>query len=296
MSAETSGAHPWAVEGAQRVRFGIFATGLADGAVVRDFAQAVEDLGFDSLWRGDHPAFGLTGWPTLGALAEATRTLRLGTLVSCVYYWNPVVLARLAADVDRISGGRAVLGLGSGDLPHEFHQFGLTWPPVRERQAALEDALRIVRPLLRGEQVTHQGEHFRAHGAVLQPPPVQQPYVPIVVAGGGERTTLRFAAQYADASNLGAASWAGGAFTPDDARRKFAVLHRHCEEADRPYEAVLRTAVLALYLAESAAAAQAKLEGTPPVLRAFFEQLPLAGTPEDAVAHIRALVDAGFRY
>ena len=207
-----------------------------------------------------------------------------------------MVLARLAADVDRLSGGRVVLGLGSGDQPHEFDRLGLTWPPVRERQAALEDALRIIRPLLRGEPVSYQGDHFRANGVALTPPPVQQPYVPIVVAGGGERTTLRFAAQYADASNLGAASWAGGAFTPDDARRKFDVLRRHCEEADRPYEAVLRTAVLALFLAESAAAAQAKLEGMPPALRAFFEQLPVVGTPEEVVPRVRTLVEAGYQY
>src|SRR5207248_2738470 len=81
----------------------------------------------------------------------------------------------------------------SGDMPPEFHQLGLAWPPARERQAALEDALRIVRPLLRGEPVTHQGEHFRANALTLTPPPVQQPYVPLLVAGGGERTTLPFA-------------------------------------------------------------------------------------------------------
>src|SRR5262245_22645288 len=85
--------HPWVAEGARRVRFGVIATGLADWGAARACAQAVEGLGFDSLWTGDHPAFGTAGWPTLGALAQATRTLRLGTLVSCVHYWNPVVLA-----------------------------------------------------------------------------------------------------------------------------------------------------------------------------------------------------------
>jgi alkanesulfonate monooxygenase SsuD/methylene tetrahydromethanopterin reductase-like flavin-dependent oxidoreductase (luciferase family) len=296
MSVETAGAHPWVAEGARRVRFGIITTGLAEWATVRDFAQAVEALGFDGLWLGDHPAFGMTAWTTLPALAQATRTLRLGTLVSCVYYWHPVVLARLAADVDRLSGGRAVLGLGSGDMPREFHQLGLAWPPARERQAALEDALRIIRPLLRGEPVTYQGEHFRVNGMALTPPPVQQPYVPLLVAGGGERTTLRFAAQYADASNLGAASWAGGAFTPDDARRKFAVLREHCAAAGRPDEAVLRTGGLFLFLAETPPAAQAKLDRLPAGLRAFAERMLLAGTPEDAAAHLRGLVEAGFRY
>src|SRR5919202_1357811 len=186
MNAATSQVHPWVAEGAHRVRFGIFSAGLADWPATRAFAQAVEDLGFDSLWWADHPALAPTAWPTLAALAPATRTLRLGTLVSCVYYWNPVVLATLAADVDRLSSGRFVLGLGSGDLPHEFAQLGLAWPAERERQAALGDALRIIRPLLRGEAVSYQGEHFRAQD-VPPRPAGQQPYVPLLVAGGGER-------------------------------------------------------------------------------------------------------------
>ena len=96
------------------------------------------------------------------------------------------------------------------------------------------------------------GRAFPRRGArMLRTPAVQQPHVPIIVAGGGERTTLRFVAQYADASNLGAASWAGGAFTPEDVRRKFDVLRAHCAEAGRPYEAVLRTAQVRLFLAES---------------------------------------------
>jgi alkanesulfonate monooxygenase SsuD/methylene tetrahydromethanopterin reductase-like flavin-dependent oxidoreductase (luciferase family) len=189
-----------------------------------------------------------------------------------------------------------VLGLGSGDQPWEFQQMGLVYPPVRERQAALEEGLRIIGPLLRGEQVTYQGEHFRVEGAMLQPPAVQQPYVPLLIAGGGERTTLRFAAQYADASNLGAASWAGGAFTPDDVRMKFDVLRRHCGDAGRPYQAILRTALVGLFLSESPATLQAKMEQVPRELLGFFEQLPIVGTPEEAVPRVRALVEAGFQY
>jgi alkanesulfonate monooxygenase SsuD/methylene tetrahydromethanopterin reductase-like flavin-dependent oxidoreductase (luciferase family) len=219
--------HPWVADGARRARFGISSPPAPDWAATRDFAQAVEGLGFDSLWLPDHPMVTANAtWTTLGALATATRTVRLGTLVASAFYWNPVVLARAAADIDRLSDGRFVLGLGSGDAPWEFAQLGLAYPPAPERQATLEEALRIVRPLLRGETVSYQGERFRAEGAVLAPPPVQQPWLPILVAGGGERTTLRFAAEYGDASSLGAASWAGGAFTADDARRKFDVLRR----------------------------------------------------------------------
>jgi alkanesulfonate monooxygenase SsuD/methylene tetrahydromethanopterin reductase-like flavin-dependent oxidoreductase (luciferase family) len=117
---QTDIVHPWVAAGRQRIRFGILSTVLPDWSRTRDFAQLVEGLGFDSLWMADHPLSPLAAngvWPPLAALAEVTSSIRLGTLVSCIYYRHPVVLAREAADVDRISQGRLVLGLGSGDLP-----------------------------------------------------------------------------------------------------------------------------------------------------------------------------------
>lgn len=206
------------------------------------------------------------------------------------------MIARATADIDLLSGGRAVLGLGSGDMPHEFAQIGIDWAAGPARQAALEEALQIVHPVLPGESIMHHGPHFRAEGAVLNPSPVQQPWVPILVAGGGEKTTLRFAAHYADASNLGAVSWAGGAFTPDDARRKLAILDRHLIDVGRPREAVLRSGLLAAFLAEDPAAARAKFASMPPFIASFFEHLPVVGTPAEAVPRLQSMVDAGFRY
>src|SRR5579884_237616 len=184
-----SSVHPWVSDGAQRIRFGISA-GSQSWPELRDLAQMAEGLGFDSFWRVDHPMLGHDSWTTLAALATVTRTIRLGTHVSCVAYRPPVLLARMAADIDAISNGRLVLGLGSGDMPREFQQMGLLYPTVQERQAALEEAIRIIRPLLRGETVTFTGTHYQADGAVLRPPPVQQPYIPLFIGGGGERTTL----------------------------------------------------------------------------------------------------------
>ena len=297
MPPDPAAVHPWAAAAAGRVRFGVETAPFAPWPVLRGFAQAADDLGFDSLWLPDHPmAVGGATWTHLAALAEATRRVRLGPLVACVPYAHPAVVARAIADVDAISGGRAVLGLGSGDMPPEFAQLGLAWGPARERQAALEEALQVVRPLLRGETVTYAGARVRVEGAALQPPPVQQPHVPILVAGGGERTTLRFAARYADAANLGAVSWAGGAFTPDDVRRKLAVLDGHLAEAGRPAQAVLRSGLLAAFLAADAGAARAKFAAIPPELAAFFEQLPVVGTAEDALPRVRELLEAGMRY
>ena len=288
--------HPWASCGAQRVRFGILAS-RQSWPVMHDLAQRAEGLGFDSFWRTDHPMVGHDCWTTLAALAAVTRTIRLGTQVRCVAYRSPVLLARMAADIDAISHGRLVLGLGSGDMPREFQQLGLAYSTIQERQAALEEAIRIIRPLLRGETVTFAGTHHRADGAVLRPPPVQQPYIPLLIAGGGERTTLRYVTQYADMSNMAAVSWAGGAYTLADAAHKFQVLQRRCEEAGRPYGSILRSTLFSpLILAETPAAIQAKLDQFPKALLASMEQTVLATTPGEAIKRIQALVDVGFQY
>jgi alkanesulfonate monooxygenase SsuD/methylene tetrahydromethanopterin reductase-like flavin-dependent oxidoreductase (luciferase family) len=291
-----SSVHPWASLGAQRIRFGISAASQS-WPELHDLAQMAEGLGFDSFWRVDHPMLGHDCWTTLAALAAVTHTIRLGTHVSCVAYRNPVLLARMAADIDAISNGRLVLGLGSGDMPREFQQLGLAYPTIQERQAALEAAIRIIRPLLHGETVTFAGTHHRADGAQLRPPPVQQPYIPLLIGGGGERTTLRYVAESADVSSMAAARWAGGAYTPDDAGHKFQVLQRRCEEAGRPYSSILRATQLSpLILAETKAGVQAKLDRFPKLLLAFLEQTVVATTPSDAIQRMQALVDVGFQY
>jgi alkanesulfonate monooxygenase SsuD/methylene tetrahydromethanopterin reductase-like flavin-dependent oxidoreductase (luciferase family) len=295
--AEEVAAHPWVARAAECVRFGISTAPQHDWDATKAFAQAVEAMGFDALMLPEHPMFvGNATWTALCGLAEVTHTVRLGTLVSCVSYSNPAVLARMAADLDRMSGGRAILGLGSGDMPHEFRQLGVPWRPAAERQAALEEGLQIIRPLLQGRRVTFRGQYFHVEDAVLEPPPMQQPGVPILVAGGGEKTTLRFAASYADGVNVGAASWAGGAFGPEDIRRKFDVLDQHCLAAERAPSSVMKTAIAALVLGTSPESAVAKLENVPAALLTFFERLPIIGTPEQAAARVRAMIDTGFQY
>lgn len=293
--------HPWVAEGNGKLRFGVQTSLAADWSVTRDFSQAAEALGFDSIWIADHPLIGCDAWTTLAAIAGATHRIRLGSLVSCASYKNPVVLARQVADVDRISDGRAILGLGSGDLQWEFEQQGLDWGTFAERHAALTDTLEIVPRLLRGEPVEYRGERFQVRGAVLSLPAPQQPWVPIVVAGGGVKTTLRSVAAHADACNIAAASWAGGASTPELVREKFDLLQGYCEEAGRPFESLLRTAAVALYLAESEAEAQAQrraIETDPKRtwLLSFLGQAALFGTPQQAVEHLRGLARAGFQY
>lgn len=289
--------HPWAAGADAGIRFGIETVAFAPWPVLRAFGQAVDDLGFDSLWLSDHPAAaGSATWTHLAALAEATRRVRLGPLVACVSYTNPVIVARAAADIDLISGGRAVLGLGSGNVPWEFAQLGIPWQTAPERQAALEEALRIIHPLLRGETVTATSGDVRVDGASLDPLPIQQPHLPILVGGGGEQTTLRFAAEYADASSLGAVSRAAKALTPEDATHKFAVLDGHLAAAGRAANAVLRTGLLAACLSLNPAAARSRRAGLPPEMAALYEQLPFVETTAELGRQVRAMLATGIRY
>jgi alkanesulfonate monooxygenase SsuD/methylene tetrahydromethanopterin reductase-like flavin-dependent oxidoreductase (luciferase family) len=306
-------AHPWIAEADSRVRFGIF--GGPGDAWVRE----VERLGFDSFWVGDHPA-GSQGdcWTRLAGLAGLTERIRLGPLVSCVYYRPPFLLARDAADVDQLSGGRLVLGLGSGDHPREFQQLGLGDPPLRARDAALVETAQFVRALWRGETVTMHGSYVHAEGAKLPSLPVQQPYVPMLIAGGGERRTLLRVAEHADACNFGPTSGTGSAWTDVDVKRKLEALRGHCATVGRPYNSVLCSHfTFPLIAAETEAALDAKLAGRgdaaqlaeaqrepglPRLVTAHFDwgvdiaYVIVAGTPAQLIAYYRRLVEAGMRY
>ena len=142
------GAHPWVAAGRDRVRFGLMYGHQLDqppdwGALV-GFFPAAEALGYDSYWTADHPIFFADCESTLTLAARATHSIRLGPLVACVSYRHPALTARLAADLDQLSGGRLGLGLGTGDNPDEFAQLGLPFPPPRERQATLAEAVAVI--------------------------------------------------------------------------------------------------------------------------------------------------------
>ena len=294
----TGGVHPWVDEHRGSVRFGVFGgPGTAPWAEFLGWVRAAEDLGFDAYWTGDHPLWG-SCWSRLAALAVSTRTIRLGSLVSCVDFRSPVELARAAADVDRWSAGRLVLGIGSGDNVYdEYRRMGVPLLPMRERQARLAETVQIVRGLWEPAPFTFAGAHFRVADANVAPGPVQQPRVPILVAGGGERVTLRLVAQHADMSNFGPSRWTGSAFDADDVRRKCAALRGHCEALGRPYEAILRSCFTGpVVCAETPAAVRAQLDAFPQAAKDLMGPSLVGGTPRELVAYYQALVDAGMQY
>jgi alkanesulfonate monooxygenase SsuD/methylene tetrahydromethanopterin reductase-like flavin-dependent oxidoreductase (luciferase family) len=270
-------------------------TFLPEWAQVRDFAVRAEELGFDAYWANDHPLRAMDCWTQLAALATVTTRLRLIALVSCVYYRSPALIARQAADVDRISGGRLVLGLGTGDDAAEFRQLGLRFPPAPERLAALAEAAEIIRGVWAGP-LTHSGRHFQVAEAHVRPGPVQQPGVPVLIGGGGERTTLRLVARYAEVSNFGPHEWTGGAYDLAAVRRKYEVLRGYCREAGRPYESILRTHYTPLLtLAETGSELAAK-RSRARIPDAGLRTIPLFATVAEAIVHYQELIDAGVQY
>jgi alkanesulfonate monooxygenase SsuD/methylene tetrahydromethanopterin reductase-like flavin-dependent oxidoreductase (luciferase family) len=164
-------------------------------------ARAAEDSGFDSIWVGDHllyrgPERGpWEAWTLLAALAAATERVTLGPLVACTAFHPPGLIAKMAATVDEVSGGRLVLGLGAGWNRDEFGAFGL---PYDRRVSRFAEAFTIVRGMLAGERVTLAGEHFRAEDAVLLPPPARR--IPLMIGSNGPRM-LSIALPHVDAWN-----------------------------------------------------------------------------------------------
>jgi len=288
--------HPWVAEGQHSVRFAIVGAFLKDWPARLAFVQRAEELGYDAYWANDHPTRSMDCWTTLAALAMATRKIRLISLVSCIYYRSPALLARVAADVDLLSGGRLVLGLGIGDDTREFARLQLPFPPIRERQESLEETLQIVQGLWNAAPFSYDGRYFKVADAGVAPRPPQQPHVPILIGGGGERVTLRQVAQYADMSNFGAHEWSGGAYDVEDVRRKCEALRRHCAALGRPYASVLRSHYTPLLVLAGTRAALERKRGVTRIPDPQLHTVPLFATPREAIAHYQALADAGMQY
>ena len=195
-----------------------------------DVWQAADDIDlFESAWTFDHfyPIFSdptgpcMEGWTVTTALAQATRRLRVGLMVTGNVYRHPAVLANMAATVDIVSDGRLELGLGAGWNEEECGAYGIELGSLRERFDRFDEAVEVIVSLLTKQNTTFDGAYFHLHEAWCEPKPVQKPHPPIVIGGTGERRTLRTAARWAQHWN-----YPGG--TVEMWQRKRDVLHEHC--------------------------------------------------------------------
>ena len=204
--------------------------------------QRADRLGFNSLWTWDHlyPIVGsdegpiFEGYLTLAAWAMATEKVTVGLMVGANPFRNPALVAKMATTLDHISGGRAVLGIGSAWFDTEHNAFGLEFgESPAERLRWLREALPVIRGMLDGVPASAAGPHYHMQRVRNDPLPLHK--LPLLVGGGGEQVTLRLVARYADACNVGAAAGI------DAVRRKEEALRRHCQEVGRDESEIERT-------------------------------------------------------
>jgi len=208
-------------------------------------ARAADDAGFFSLWVMDHYfQISVVGPPendmlecysTLGYLAAVTRRVKLGPMAVGVIYRHPGVLVKTATTLDVLCGGRSYFALGAAWFEGEAKGLGVPFPPIAERFERLEETLKIAKQMWSDKDAPFDGEHYHLERALCRPQPLQRPHPPILIAGGGEKKTLRLVAQYGDACNLFGA--------PDAVRAKLAILREHCDRLGRNYDAIEKTTI-----------------------------------------------------
>jgi F420-dependent oxidoreductase-like protein len=301
------------------MRFGVFVpqgwrldlTGIdpaAQWAAMLDVARAADDSPFESIWVYDHfhtvpiptdePMH--EAWALMAAFGAATSRVRLGQMCTCMGYRNPTYLAKAATTIDIVSGGRVEMGIGAGWYEHEWRAYGYGFPSAGKRIAMLDEGVQIMRQLWTTGKATLDGEHYQVNGAIARPLPLQDGGIPLWIAGGGEKKTLRVAARYAQYTNFDA--------TPEVFKRKSEILAAHCQEVGTEYDAIVRSGSYNVIIGETEKDVADRLDWVRDHYTASLpadqvesqvESLrtgPLVGTPEQIVERLTEARALGMTY
>ncbi len=277
--------------------------------VMRDLAAHADRGSWDSLWVYDHfhtvpvPSDEATheAWSLMSAYAATTSRIKLGQMCTAMSYRNPVYLAKVAATADVISGGRVQMGIGGGWYEHEWRAYGYGFPSAGVRLGRLDEGVQIMRDAWREGRVSFAGKHYQVDGAIVAPRPLQDGGLPLWIAGGGEKVTLRIAAKYADYTNFTS--------EPDGFAHKSQVLAEHCRQVGTDYDRIVRSANFNAVIGESDADVKARIErirttqaakvdgkAVDAMLGMLTAPDAAAGTPEQVAEKLRRMRDLGCEY
>ena len=265
---------------------------------VRDVVLEGERLGYDSVWLDDHLMFGnrpiLECWTTLSALAAITTKIRLGTMVLGNSFRNPALLAKMAATLDVISNGRLEFGIGAGVQRDEHLAYGIPFLKPHARIDRMKEAVEVIKKMWTEEKTSYRGKYYRISEAVCEPKPVQKPHPPITIGGGGEKLTLKVAAQHADRCDWG--------YVPslELYRHKLDVLESHCKAVGRDFHEIEKSCWLGgqiLIAPDQEELDEKVLQWKPKnVSLKDFKKLNFIATPDECKQKIRQYASLGVTY
>ena len=278
--------------------------------VMSGLAQAADAGPWESLWVYDH--FHTTpvhsdeatheAWTLMSAFAASTSRIRLGQMCTCMGYRSPAYLAKVAATVDIVSGGRTEMGIGGGWYEHEWRAYGYGFPAAGDRLRMLDEGVQIMRQAWSTGHATLDGRYYQVDDAIVQPTPLQHGGIPLWIAGGGEKVTLKIAAKYANYTNF-----AGG--NPEEFTHKSEILRAHTERVGTDFEAIVRSTNLNTVIGATPAEVEERLAALEarlaPHLGDHLDGVmanyrgPKAygvGTPEQIVERLRELQRRGLGY
>jgi F420-dependent oxidoreductase-like protein len=268
---------------------------------MKDICLKAEETGYDLFTITDHfmnmaqpdrlDKHPLECWTTLAGLAAVTSKIRLGPLVSCYFYRQPTVLAKMATTIDIISNGRLIFGIGAGWHQREFEGYMERFPSVKERMMGLEETIQICSGMLKNERTSFNGKLYHLTAVLNSPRPVQRS-LPIMVGGGGEKKTLRIAAKYADISHC--------AFNPsmETLNHKLDVLKKHCKAVNRDFDEIKIGISVNPFVGLTKDEAEAKITKRAQQLGMTLDEFrkrlgPVKGTPEQCGEAMTKYIDRG---
>lgn len=257
-------------------------------------ARAVENLGFVGLYRSDHftdanppDIDSLELWVSFTWLASHTSRIEFGPMVSPVSFRHPVFTARMAKDIDDLSGGRLTLGVGAGWQEREHTNFGFDLLEIPERFARFEEGLEVITRLLQSDEpVDYSGHYYKLHEAILLPRPQRKAGPPILIGGNGEKRTLPLVARYAN-------EWNGVYLPPARYRERCQQLDELLVAAGRQPSSVRRSLMTRVIFGQTDAALQAQVSATQQSLAALRERGVVVGTPGAIVEQLGQIAEAG---
>ena len=245
---------------------------------ILNVASKIEDLNYES-------------WTLMSALSQKTSKARLGQMCTCNSYRNPAYLTKVASNIDVMSGGRLEYAIGAGWYDHEYKAYGYDYPTAGTRLKMLEESLIIYKLMTTEETPSYKGKYYQIDGAINQPKPLQKPYPPLWVCGGGEKVTLKLLAKYGDYGNWDV--------DVEGFKHKSEILKEHCLNEGRDFSEIGRTLHTNVLIGKDSKDLDSKINKLAEytnIPKEYYYDRPLIGTKEQVFSTIERFEEEGCSY